>query len=134
VKYRLGAALAAITFTVFPGTLLAESASTTVWARDFDAKTHTVTGVTRSSDVYQLRHTAATVHAYVVDPNAPYPPGPYRGFAIAWNLAIFQNESTSTFDILLHRAAELGIVLQVERSDKVGEDGSYEIVKVAPGQ
>lgn len=133
MKYRIGAAIAAIALTLLPGALLAGSASEIVSVRDFDADTHTVTGVTSSSDVYQLRHTAATVHDFVVDPSL-YPPGPTRSLVIEWNLAVFQNKSASKFDRLLRRAVELGIPLQVERTDKANVDGAFELVKVAPGR
>jgi hypothetical protein len=132
VKYRFGAAIAAITFTLLQGALLAGSASETVSAQDFNADTHTVTGVTRSSEVHELRHTAATTHEFVANPSL-FPPGPYRTFVSDWNLAVFQNRPASSFDRLLARAAELGIALQVERTDKADADGAFEIVKVAPG-
>lgn len=118
-------------FTLLPGTLLAGSASETVSARDFNADTHTVTGVTSTSDVQELRHTAATVHDFVPNPSA-WPPGPYRTFANDWNLAVFQNRPASMFDTLLGRAAELGIALQVERTDAATADGAFELVSVAP--
>jgi hypothetical protein len=131
VKYRIGAAIAAIAFTLLPGALLAGSASETVLAKDFDADTHTVTGVTSKSDVHKLRHTAATVHEFIVDP-ALFPPGPSRTFATEWNLAVFQNKSASRFDRLLHRASELGVALRIERTDKANADGAFELVKVVP--
>jgi hypothetical protein len=133
VKYQIGAALAAIAFTLLPGALLAGSASETVVAKEFDADTHTVTGITRTSDVRKLRHTAATVHDFVVNPSL-FPPGPYRSLAIEWNLAVFQNKPASRFDKLLSRASELGITLQVERTDTTSADGAFELVKVAPDQ
>ncbi len=133
MKYRLGAAITVIAFTLLPGALLAGSASETVLAKEFDADAHTVTGVTSSSDVQQLRHTTATVHDFVDNPLL-YPPGPYRTFALEWNLAVFQNKPSSNFDRLLLRATELGIALHVERTDEAGEDGSFELVKIAPSQ
>ena len=129
MKYRIGAAIAAIAFTLLPGTLFAGSASERVLARDFNADTHTVIGVTSRSDVQQLRHTAATAHDFVADPLL-YPPGPTRSLALAWNLAVFQNKSASNFDRLLRRASELGVALQVERTDAAGPDGAFELVKV----
>jgi len=131
VKYRLGAALSAVAFMLMPGALLAGSASESIATKDFDTTTHTVTGLTSSWTFQKLRHTAATSHDFVSDP-APFPPGPYRSFVIDWNLAVFQSKPAATFDKLLARATELGIVLRVERSDKANADGSFELVKVAP--
>jgi hypothetical protein len=131
VKYRLGAALSAVAFILMPGALLAGSASESIATRDFDTTTHTVTGLTSSWALQKLRHTAATTHNFVRDPSE-FPPGPYRTFAIQWNLAVFQNKSASTFDKLLSRATELGMVLDVERTDKASADGSFELVQVTP--
>jgi hypothetical protein len=133
VKYRIGAAIAAIALTLLPGALFAGSASEIVSVRHFDADTHTVTGVSSSSEVHRLRHTAATVHDFVVDPEL-FPPGPTRSLVNEWNLAVFQNKSASKFVRLLRRAVELGIPLQVERTDKANADGTFDLVKVAPGR
>src|SRR4051812_5658967 len=129
VKYRLKAAIAAVALALLPGALLAGSASETVVPQSFDANTHTVTGVTSSSDVHRLRHSAATVHDYA-NP-LPFPPGPSRGLVLEWNLAVFQNKPASTFDRLLGRAADLGVPLQVERTD-TAIDGAFELVRVTP--
>ena len=130
MKYQLRAALAAVALVLLPGALLAGSASEKVVATGFDTTTHTVTGVTSGSEVRKLRHTAGTYHDYVnlLD----LPPGPGRGLAAQWNVAVFQNKSASTFDTLLDRAAELGVTLTVERSDTPGGDGAFDLVKVAP--
>jgi len=133
VKYQIGAAIAAIAFTLLPGALIAGSASEKVLAKDFNADTHTVTGVTHRSDVHKLRHTSATVHDFIENPLL-YPPGPTRSLALEWNLAVFQNKPASKFDKLLRRAVELGITLQVERTDAAGPDGAFELVKVALSQ
>ena len=132
MKYQLRAALAAIALVLLPGALLAGSASEKVVATGFNTTTHTVTGVTSSSEIRKLRHTAGTSHDYVslVD----LPPGPTRRLAAKWNLAVFQNKSASTFDTLLDRAADLGVTLQVERTDTAGTDGAFDLVKVAPSQ
>lgn len=131
MKYRLSAAIAAIAFTLLPGALLAGSASETVLAKSFDPNTHTVSGVTSHSDVHLLRHSAATTHDFVADPTL-YPPGPSRSFATEWNLAVFQNKPTSKFDTLLRRAADLGLSLQVERTDAPDDDGAFTMVRVVP--
>lgn len=133
MKYQLRAAFAAIALVVLPGALFAGSASEVVLAKSFDADTHTVTGVTTASEVHKLRHTAATVHDYaVLSYFPPGPSGPSRALAIEWNLAVFQNKPASVFDRLLRRAAELGVDLQVERTDTTNDAGAFEMVKVSP--
>jgi hypothetical protein len=89
-----------------------------------------VTALTTSADVHKLRHSAATVHDFVVDPSA-YPPGPTRSLALEWNLAVFQNKPASTFDRLLTRVVDLGVTLQVERTDATSTDGSFGLVRIA---
>jgi hypothetical protein len=134
MKYQLRAALAAIALVLLPGALLAGSASEKVVATGFNADTRTVTGLTSSSEVRKLRHTSATFHDYA---RVDLPPGPNaqaRALAIQWNMAVFQNKPASFFDRLLDRAAELGVILEVERTDAAGPDGAFELVKVAPSQ
>src|SRR5262249_42739866 len=117
MKYRLRAALAAIALVLLPGALFAGAASGMVVAGKFAVNTHTVTGMTRNSEVRPLRNSAATVHGYANIACPPGPDGQARALVIEWNLAVFQNKPTSTFDRLLDRAAQVGITLQVERSD-----------------
>ena len=132
MKYQLRAAFAAIALVLLPGALLAGSASEKVVATGYNADTHTVTGVTAGSEIRKLRHSAATSHDYAS--LTDFPPGPGRGLAVQWNLAVFQDKPASTFDRLLDRAADLGITLQVERTDQAGTDGAFDLVKVAPSQ
>ena len=132
MKYQLRAAFAAIALVLLPGALLAGSASEKVVATGFNAATHTVTGVTSGSEIRKLRHTAGTYHDYVNLLDVP--PGPSRKLAALWNVAVFQNKSASTFDSLLESAADLGVTLQVERTDTAGPDGAFELVKVAPSR
>ncbi len=151
MKYQIGAAVAALAIALVPGTVSAEPASSTVLATSYVTATKILSGLDANFAAQKLKHTAATSHAFAVisayppdpyatayppDPYATaYPPDPYqpivcRGLATAWNVAVFQNRTQATFDLLLKAAAANSCSLQFTRASVPNADGSSDLVSV----
>ena len=131
MKYQLGAAVAALVLGLVPGTVIAGQASSWIVATNYASITSTVSGVDKSWNQQSLRHSAATVHNFVANPNA-FPPDPCRVIASAWNVAVFQNRPKSAFDSLLKLSAQNQCAFSVVRSDSPNADGSFDLVSIAP--
>ncbi|MEO7330682.1 MAG: hypothetical protein ABI193_19055 [Minicystis sp.] len=132
MKYRLGAAVAALFLGIIPGTVSAESASSWILNTKYVTDTHTLSGVDRSWNQLSLRHTPGTQHRFATTDLSAFPPDPCRLIASAWNGAVFQDREQSAFDYLLKVSAAHNCALDVEHATAANADGSFDLVSVAP--
>lgn len=152
MKYQVGAAFVALAFALVPGSLSAESATSTVLATSYVSTTKTLSGLDKNFASRKLKHTAATTHQFAVVsevppdpylegdvPPDPYlvavPPDPYqpaacRPLALDWNVAVYQNRPQSVFDGLLKTAATNNCTLQLKHAAAANSDGSTDIVSI----
>ncbi len=132
MKYRLGAAVAALFLGIIPGTVSADTASSWILATQYVTDTHTLSGVDRSWNQVSLRHNEATLHRFATAELGAFPPDPCRLIAGAWNKAVFQNREHSAFEYILKVSAQQHCALDVVQSSTANADGSFDIVSIAP--
>lgn len=151
MKYQIGAAVAALAIALVPGTVTADPASSTVLATSFVIPTKILSGLDSNFASQKLKHTAATTHQFAIVkkvppdpylqavPPDPYlqavPPDPYqpivcRAFALAWNVAVYQNRTQPVFDAILKAAANSSCSLQITRAPVPNADGSSDLISV----
>ena len=154
MKYQIGATAAALAIALVSGSLSAEPTSSKILATSFGSATKVLSGYDSHFSFQELKHTAATMHlfatmsyppdpyftsgtAYPPDPyltsGAAYPPDPYltcRTLATAWNVAVYQNRSQSTFNALLKSAAANNCTVQITRAPVANSDGSTDLVSI----
>ena len=142
MKDQIGAAVTALAIALFSGTVSADPVSSTVLATGFVPATKILNGLDVNFAAQKLKHTAATSHSFAViskyppDPYATaYPPDPYqpiacRALALTWNVAVYQNRTQATFDLLIKAAATNNCSLQITRASVANADGSSDMVSV----
>ncbi len=155
MKYQIGAVAAALAFTLVSGALSAEPSSSKILATSFGSATKVLSGFDSGFSFQKLRHTAATTHLfgkvtippdpylqaippdpYLTIPPDPYitiPPDPYlmcRKLVTTWNVAVYQNRSQATFDVLLKSAAANNCSVQVTRAAVPNADGTTDLVSI----
>ena len=151
MKYQIGAAVTVLAIALFSGTVSADPVSSTILATGFVPATKILNGLDVNFAAQKLKHTAATSHSFAViskyppdpyatayppDPYATaYPPDPYqpiacRALALTWNVAVYQNRTQTTFDLLIKAAAANNCSLQITRASVANADGSSDMVSV----
>jgi hypothetical protein len=131
VKFRLGAAAAAVAVTIVPGALFALQTLNSVIAYDYNVSDDVVSGMTSNWTVEKLRHRPWTLHKGVDNPDI-IPQGVCRDTANRWNVNVMGAKSTTTFESLLETSAKNSCKLQYAKNATPNADGSFDLTSVAP--
>lgn len=134
MKHRLGAA--ALASTILIGSMLVASpVNTTLEVTAFDGSSHVATGNALIGGWVseQVKHSSSTQHGVIPNP-FDVPPGPCRGIAVEWNVAVFLNRPTSTFEKLISKSANASCRLGITQGGQAGADGSFDLITAAPSK
>ena len=140
MKYRLGAAFAAVLTVVAAGSVEASPPNWVV-ATSFDGNTSTLGGLDQHWASWMLRHTDTTTHLPGVLTHGPgqLPPDPCRGVVTVWNVFVgleqagHLHHSEARFSSLLNHAAQHNCTVSFTPGS-TNTDGSVNLISVAPGQ
>lgn len=131
MKFRLGAAAAAVAVTIVPGALFALQTVNTVVAYDYSPADAVVSGITSSWQTEKVRHRAWTHHNAVDNPDL-FPSGLCRDIANRWNVNVMGAKSLTVFQTLLNSSASNTCKLQYIKSGTANADGSFDLISVVP--
>jgi hypothetical protein len=131
VKFRLGAAAAAVAVTIVPGALFALQTYNSVIAYDYSSSDAVVSGMTSTWQVEKLRLRLSTQFNGVDNPDI-IPQGVCRDTANRWNVNIMGAKSTTIFQGLLDTSAKNNCKLQYHKNVTPNVDGTFDLTSVAP--
>ena len=131
MKFRLGAAAAAVAVTIVPGALFALQTNNSVIAFDYNSSDAVVSGMTSTWQVEQLRQRPWTLHKGVDNPDI-IPQGVCRDTANRWNVNVMGAKSITVFQGLLDTSAKNSCKLQYGRNITPNADGTFDLTSIAP--
>jgi hypothetical protein len=131
VKFRLGAAAAAVAVTIVPGALFALQTVNSVVAYEYSASDAVVSGLTSTWQVEKLRQRPWTLHKGVDNPDI-IPSGLCRDIANRWNVNVMGAKSLTIFQTLLESSAANNCKLQYGKNSSANADGSFDLLSVVP--
>lgn len=131
MKFRLGAAAAAVAVTIVPGALFALQTFNSVIAYDYSYSDAVVSGMTSTWQVEKLRVRAWTPFNGVDNPDI-IPQGVCRDTANRWNVNVMGAKSMTIFQGLLDTSAKNSCKLKYSKNVTPNADGTFDLTSVAP--